>query len=83
MANECSTPAGGPPIPLDHDTRRALFTALGGHLHAHAIPSRSKVTIVGAGAVGLAAAFAILNQGVASELALVDVSVEPENQGGS
>ena len=33
----------------------------------------SKVTIVGTGAVGLAAAYSILNQGICAELVLIDV----------
>jgi hypothetical protein len=34
--------------------------------------AQKKVTIVGAGQVGLAAAFSIINQGIASELCLID-----------
>jgi NADPH-dependent 2,4-dienoyl-CoA reductase/sulfur reductase-like enzyme len=48
------------------------------HVARDAEPSgraHKKVTIVGAGAVGLAAAYSILNQGITSELALVDVSL--------
>ncbi|KJE95812.1 L-lactate dehydrogenase A [Capsaspora owczarzaki ATCC 30864] len=40
--------------------------------HAKAIPSR-KVTVVGVGQVGIACAYAILLQNIASEIALVDV----------
>lgn len=44
------------------------------HLHPPASAKRQrKVTVVGAGAVGLACAYSILNQGLTSELVLVDV----------
>ena len=36
--------------------------------------SGPKVTVVGSGAVGLACAFSIVNQGLASDLVLIDVS---------
>ena len=36
-------------------------------------PTRTKVTIVGVGQVGMACAYSILQQGIASEIALVDV----------
>lgn len=51
----------------------ALRTALMLPIQAHEAGKSRKITVVGAGAVGLACAYAILNQGLASELALVDV----------
>ena len=36
----------------------------------------AKVTVVGVGQVGMAAAFSIMTQGIASELALVDVMAD-------
>jgi hypothetical protein len=55
-------------------TKSKLLLPVGPHDSAH-VRKPSKVTIVGAaGAVGLACAYSIINQGLASELALVDVS---------
>lgn len=45
------------------------------HIGTESEKKHSKITIIGAGAVGLAAAYAILNQGITSELCLVDVSI--------
>ncbi len=55
-------------------TASSLRAKLMSHIGTEAEKKHSKVTIVGAGAVGLAAAYAILNQGITSELCLVDVS---------
>ena len=44
--------------------------------HESVTVKSKKVTIVGAGAVGVAGAFAILNQGLCSELTLVDIAKE-------
>ncbi len=65
-AGGSGTPSAAP------TTREKLFAHLA--FGAESGKTHRKVTIVGAGAVGLAAAYAILNQGLASELALVDVS---------
>ena len=51
-------------------TRSALLT----HVAAGAPAVGAKVTVVGTGAVGLACAFSMINQGTCSELVLVDVS---------
>jgi len=54
-------------------TASSLRAKLMSHIGNESEKKHSKVTIVGAGAVGLAAAYAILNQGITSELCLVDV----------
>lgn len=55
------------------ETTRKKLLSMVGPLSQDARKPR-KVTIVGAGMVGLAAAFSILNSGLVSEIALVDVS---------
>lgn len=54
-------------------TAAALFT---GTASAEKARSGSRVTIVGCGAVGLAAAYSLLNQGSAAELVLIDVRAQ-------
>lgn len=55
----------------------SLKDAMFSPLQEHHVGRHRKITIIGAaGAVGLACAYAILNQGLASELALVDVAEE-------
>ena len=51
------------------DTVEALMH----NLQPPKIASGSKVTVVGVGQVGMACAYSILQQGIASEIALVDV----------
>lgn len=59
------------PKSADHlDTVQKLLAKVHGEVP---IKRSRKITVVGAGAVGLACAYSILNQGLASELAMVDV----------
>lgn len=53
-------------------TRDRLFRIVDGADMAER--GRKKVTVVGVGAVGMAAAYSVLNQGLASELCLIDVA---------
>lgn len=54
-------------------TAQAVRDLLLTPVQEHITGKHKKVTIVGAGAVGLACAYSILNQGLTSELALIDV----------
>jgi len=60
-------------------TKSLLFNKIGGD----AGWVGSKVTIVGTGAVGLACAYSLINQGGASELVLIDVSGALAPRGGN
>ena len=72
MASEAPTPVASPPGGV---VVSRLMSAL--QTDGHRVGRHTKVTVVGAGgAVGLAAAFAIINQGLCSELALVDVAAD-------
>jgi len=53
-------------------TKEALMT----EVVASQPTSQSKISVVGVGQVGMAAAFSIMQQGVASEIALVDVAAD-------
>lgn len=65
------TPASASAREMGRKTAEMLFSRIGSQ---DDMGRKRKVTVVGAGAVGLAAAYAIINQGLCSELALVDVS---------
>ena len=63
-----------PPSEKFAKTRAALFGERGAAEDASLTRSGSKVSVVGCGAVGMAVAFSVMNQGLCSELALVDMN---------
>lgn len=66
------------PLPAPSNLKDLLFNSV----QPHRRPAHRKVTIVGAGAVGIACGYSIVNQGHASELVILDIpAVEAKVKG--